>query len=124
MAARPASVDFSDVVLDLDDVSCIGHPCWEFLDPNPDIQQLTKRFNKLFFRGILHNSINLKWMYLNNKCAGETRQPQNSADDKIHIYLNVKLMKDRLRKEIVEQLLVGLFTLRFLFEHLKCVVVT
>lgn len=102
MAALPDSFDFSNTILDLDDVSNIGHPCWEFLDPNPDIQHLFKRFNDLFFDGILHNRVNLKWLHFDNNNAAVT-----VPSDKMHIYLNINLLKNRLRKEIIEQLLVG-----------------
>lgn len=110
MAALSDSLDFSDTVLDLDDVSNIGHPCWEYLDPNPDVQQLFKRFNDLFFDGVCRNRVNVKWIHLDNDNAGETFPPQN-PDNKVHIYLNINLLRNRLRKEIVEQLLVGSYFL-------------
>lgn len=102
MAAFSDSFDFCNTVLDLDDVSNIGHPCWEFLDPNPNIQYLFKRFNDLFFDGVLHNRVNLKWLHFNNFNAGETMP----TVDKTYIYLNINLLKNRLRKETSEQLLV------------------
>lgn len=102
MAVHP---DFSKVVLDLDHVGNIGHPCWEFLDPNPNIQHLFKRFNDLFFDGILHNRVDIKWLHFHDKCAGLTMPPQLPGD-KMHIYLNINVLKNRLRKEIIEQLLV------------------
>lgn len=102
MAAFSDSFDFCNTVLDLDDVSNIGHPCWEVLDPNPDIHHLFKRFNDLFFDGILYNRVNLKWLHFHNDNVGETY-----LREKIHIHLNINLLKNRLRKEIIEQLLVG-----------------
>lgn len=102
MAVHP---DFSKVVLDLDHVGNIGHPCWEFLDPNPNIQHLFKRFNDFFFDGILHNRVDIKWLHFHDKCAGLTMPPQLPGD-KMHIYLNINVLKNRLRKEIIEQLLV------------------
>lgn len=109
MAAFSDSFDFSNCVLDLDDISNIGHPCWEFLDPNPNIQHLFNRFNDLFFDGILYNRVYLKWMHFNDKNneknAGETVQ-QDYPGDKMFIYLNINLLENRLRKEIIEQLLV------------------
>lgn len=108
MAAIPDSLDFTNIVLDLDHVSNIGHPCWEFLDPNPNIQHLFKRLNVLFFDGVLHNRVNVKWLYFNEKNAknaGETMESQRPGD-KMYIYLNINILKNRSRKEIVEQLLV------------------
>lgn len=105
MAAHPGSFDFSKIVLDLDQVSNIGHPCWEFLDPNPNIQHLFKRFNDLFFYGTLHNRVDIKWLHFHDKCAGLT-MPVQPLGDKMHIYLNINVLKSRLRKEIIEQLLV------------------
>lgn len=108
MASFPDPFDFSSCILDLDHVSNIGHPCWEFLDPNPNVQHLFNRFNDLFFDGILHNRVDVRWLHFNkpNKmCAGLTIPPQLPGDQ-IHIYLNINLLRNRLRKEIVEQLLV------------------
>lgn len=105
MAVYPDPFNFSKVVLDLDHVGNIGHPYWEFLDPNPNVQHLFKRFNDLFFDGILHNRVDIKWLHFHDKCAGLTMPPQLPGD-KMHIYLNINVLKNRLRKEIIEQLLV------------------
>lgn len=111
MAAHVDSFDFSNTVLDLDDVTNISHPCWEFLDPNPDIQILFKKFNNLFFDGILCNRVEVKWTHLMNKSAGNAGEtwPSQLPDNTIYIYLNINLLRNRLRKEIIEQLLVGIW---------------
>lgn len=114
-------VDYSNTVLDLDNLSNIGHPCWEFFDPNPDIQQIFNRFNNLFFDGVLRNRVILEWGTVSNKCAGGTWLPQ-SLGGKIFIVLNESLLRKRLRKEIIEQLLVGTkFSICILFINKKTI---
>lgn len=110
------SVDYSGTVLDLDDLSNIGHPCWEFFDPNPNIHKKFIKFNNLFFEGVLHNRVILEWGTVTENSAGETKSPKKVGnkhhddhnDRKIRIILNESILRHRLRQEIIEQLLVNI----------------
>lgn len=111
MASQNAS-DLSSVILDLDDPSNIGHPCWEYLDRNPNIRKLFNTFNNLFFDRILCNRVDLKWCTsMSRRIAGETHPPSINKKDDIRILLNPNLLEKRLRRENIEQLLVRSFLL-------------
>lgn len=97
------------VTLDLDSVENIGHPYWEVLDPTPHPQQLFDRFNKLFFDGQFNDEqrakISLKWIEKRGEMAAQT-WPANKRKP-IRIELNEKQLKQVLRKEIVETIIVS-----------------
>lgn len=98
------------ITIDLNEINNIGHPCWEFIDPNPNINQLFKRFHELFFNDAtdLSKHVQLEWRdsLKYRKSVGETYPPDHRSGNKIQIHLNKVLLQNRLRKEIIEQLLV------------------
>lgn len=103
------SFDSSEIVLDLDDVSNTGHPILEILDPNPNVHQLHKKYSKIFFDGLLDDDVDLKWVSkLSGSCAACTYPYQKNVhgNSSIRIHLNEELMRKRLRREIIEILLV------------------
>lgn len=109
MAQEPApekSIDLSKVVLDLDEITNIGHPFWEFLDPNPSIQDLFDEFNQLFFDGILEFEVELDWSTSLKDHAGETHPAKSTQRGKISINLNEKILRNRIRREVIETLIV------------------
>lgn len=93
------------MVLDLDDVKNIVHPCWELLRPNPDIVQLFDYFNDTFFRGILRHRVILDWIEMDGEDAGQSKHIE--ANNRIKIDLNKKLLRIHSRKSIIEILLVS-----------------
>lgn len=98
------------VILDLDSIENIAHPFWEILDPNPDIYELFDRFNRLLFDGTFtdehRKSVTLNWFKnARGQLAGETR-PSNSKRP-IEIRMNERILKDVLRKEVIETLIVS-----------------
>lgn len=104
------STNLSGVVLDLDLVSNVGHPCWEVLDPNPNIIKLFRKYNKLFFDNVLEYRADVGWAFLTDKeeyTAGLTKSPpRNRLYGKIQINLNENVLKNRSRRELVEILIV------------------
>lgn len=102
--------DYSAVILDLDALRNIGHPCWEFLQPLdlPLINKLSEKFNNILFEGLCdHRSIGLEVL---GKYAGETLPPAHNPRDSLDrfntINLNKELSGSLLRKEIIETLIV------------------
>lgn len=98
------------VILDLDLVENIGHPFWEFLDPNPDIDQLFNRFNKLFFDETFtdeqRNAVTLEW-FNNRRGSLAARTWPAKKTGPIKIDFNERILSRVLRKEIIETLLVS-----------------
>lgn len=101
------SVDLSAVILDLDSIQNIGHPCLEMLQPNPDVYKLFEYFNEIFFDGILKYRVNLEWLEnIEESSAGKSYLPEE-GENRMRIILNSKLMRNRSRKDIIETLLVS-----------------
>ncbi|XP_055296873.1 DNA-dependent metalloprotease SPRTN-like [Sitodiplosis mosellana] len=102
------SVNMSEVILDLDKVTNIGHPCWELLQPNPDIHEMFDEYNNLFFGGILNFRVVLDWHSLPGNAAtnaGATKPPENVRNGRMSISLNKNLLVVRSRRETIEILL-------------------
>lgn len=99
----------TDLVLDLNDVSNIGHPYFEHIDPKPDIHKLFNRFHKMFFDDVndFPSLVKLEWCNDLRNSTGEAHLASQRSD-RISILLNKNLLRNRLRKEIIEQLLVCL----------------
>lgn len=98
------------VILDLDLIENIAHPFWEFLDPNPDIDQLFNRFNELFFDGTFtdeqRNSVTLQW-FNNTRGSLAARTWPAKKTQPIKIDFNERILSRVLRKEIIETLIVS-----------------
>lgn len=106
-AALEQSFNYREVILDLDRLSNLGHPCWEFLQPLDlvKINNLFKRFNKKFFNNLLEQrSIGLEEL---GKMAGVTIPPVRTSRRTFStINLNKDLGQSMLRRELIETLLV------------------
>lgn len=104
------SDNLSGVVLDLNDISNIGHPCWELLDPCPDIYVMFDELGKLFFDGKLELNVDMQWlgMYMKESLAGESFPPRRDrGNGRMIINLNEKLLCRRSRRETIEILIVS-----------------
>lgn len=107
--AHNQSFNYSEVILDLDEITNVGHPCWELLQPSPNVYQLFDEFNQRFFTGILDFRVDIDWCPLrghNKDCAGLTELPHKVRNNKILITLNEKLLGLQSRRETIEILLV------------------
>lgn len=111
------SMVLSEVTLDLDDISNIGHPCWELLDPNPNIIKLFNEYNHLLFDGILENRVENRW--LEEKFATDENKSTAGETLKSYIYgrmvisLNSKLLRKRTRRDTIEILIVCIYCIHY-----------
>lgn len=102
-------LDDQPFVVDLDTADNIGHPYWEFLDPNPDIIKEFQRLNDLFFDGQFNEkTVRLEWYRARkgSKDAGRTFPP-NRKGQPIRIQLNEIVLSHCPRKYIIETLAVS-----------------
>lgn len=107
------SIDLSKVILDLDEITNIGHPYWEFLDPNTSIQELFEEFNQLFFDGILEFEVELDWSTSLKNHAGETHPAKSTQRGRMSINLNEDILRNRIRREVIETLIVRNIIIQF-----------
>lgn len=99
------SINLSEVILDLDEITNIAHPCWEYLQPNPSIHELFDEYNQLFFGGILEFEVDIDWRpSLKKHNAGETNLARRRG--RTSIDLNENILRNRMRHEIIETLIV------------------
>lgn len=103
------ALDLSEKILDLDEIGNIGHPCWELLQPNPDVHELFSKFNEIFFNGVLESRVNLDWIIdMDGNVAGESYTHEFSdVNHRMKINLNEVLLSTRSRRETIEILLVS-----------------
>ncbi|XP_031627622.1 sprT-like domain-containing protein Spartan [Contarinia nasturtii] len=94
--------DISNEILNLDDITNIGHPFWQEIDRSPNIQLLCSEFDKVFFERKLEHRVDLRWGICESKStAGEATW----KDGNIKIRLNEVLLSGKSRRTIVEILL-------------------
>lgn len=105
--AHNQSFDYSEVILDLDEITNIGHPCWEMLQPTPDVYQLFDEFNQRFFTGVLDFHVDIAWKPFrgNNTLTAGLTEIKNIREN-ILISLNETLLGWQSRRETIEILLV------------------
>ncbi|XP_068226977.1 DNA-dependent metalloprotease dvc-1-like [Palaemon carinicauda] len=77
-------------------------PCWDLIDPNPDIHTLFLTFNNQFFWGRL-SGIEVKWSPRMTLCAGVCCYERRGG--LCSVRLSLPLLKLRPRKDLVETLL-------------------
>lgn len=107
--AHNQSFDYSKVILDLDEITNVGHPCWELLQPTPDIYHLFDEFNQRFFSGVLDLQVDIVWLRMSGEfkhTAGATYPQRKENHNKILIELNEKMLGLQSRRESIEILLV------------------
>lgn len=119
MAQAPDnSINLSEVILDLDEITNIAHPCWEYIQPNPSIHELFDEYNQLFFDGILEFEVDIDWSSLENYNSGETVPAEKTKKGRrMTIVLNENILRNRMRHEIIETLIVRIIVQ---FNNLPC----
>lgn len=80
----------------------IVHDRWELIDPTPDPQILSQKFNNYFFDNKL-SDVKVFWSKRMTSCAGITYM----RHDSIEIRLSEPILKFQARKAIIETLLVN-----------------
>ncbi|XP_063775852.1 DNA-dependent metalloprotease SPRTN-like [Pseudophryne corroboree] len=104
MEANDEPMDCSDDDSVFSSNLSIVDKAWEYLDPNPNIEQLFTEFNDKIFGGKLHG-VTVTWSNRLKKCAGMCEHPTHYYGGPCTIKLSKPLLGQLTRRDLVETLL-------------------